>query len=155
VQHTRQDLAQGGYDTHTDQGGIVGQQANILKTMADSMAALYADLANHDPALNSNVAVVVMSEFGRTVHQNQDAGTDHGQATSWMVFGGGIRGGVYGRYPGLEAANLEANDWLRTTIDYRDIFSELVGPKFLGASTAQANALFPGYTGATNPLNFV
>jgi len=147
-------LSQGGYDTHSTQGGVTGQQANILKTMADSMAAFYADLVNYDPALNSNVAVIVMSEFGRTVHQNQDKGTDHGQATSWMVFGGGIRGGVYGNYPGLELAKLEANDWLRTTIDYRDIFTELTGPRFLGATAAQANALFPGYAGATNPLNF-
>ncbi len=147
-------LAQGGYDTHVDQGSVTGQHANILKAMADSMAAFYADLANHSSALNNNVAVVVMSEFGRTVHQNVDKGTDHGQATSWMVFGGGIRGGLYGRYPGLELANLEANDWLRTTVDYRDIFSELVGPRFLGATAAQANALFPGYAGAVNPLNF-
>lgn len=143
-------VMQDGYDTHASQGGVTGNQANLFQAMSDALAAFYADLSAL--GLAYDVMVVIKSEFGRTVRQNQTNGTDHGQATCWMAFGGSVAGGVYGNYPGIEAANLDGGNWLMPTIDYRDILSEAFG-QFLGSSTP--DAYFPGYAGATNPLGFV
>jgi uncharacterized protein (DUF1501 family) len=39
-----------------------------------------------------------MSEFGRTVRENGNRGTDHGHANVMLLLGGGVQGGkVYGR----------------------------------------------------------
>ncbi len=141
-------IMQDGYDTHANQGGVTGSQANLLSLMSDSLAAFFADLTSMGMA--NDVMVVVKTEFGRTVKQNQTNGTDHGQASCWMAFGGAVRGGVHGGYAGLD--NLDANDWLRPMVDYRDILSEMLG-RFMGATTS--NAFFPSYGGATSPLGFV
>lgn len=152
-------ISQGGYDTHKDQGpGVdavngVGKQAGLLKEWADAIAAFYADLDAVDPTLRSNIIVTVQTEFGRTIKENGNLGTDHGNASCWMAFGDSVQGGVYGDYAGLEPENLNGGNWLQPTIDYRDLFSELIGPSHLGYSNP--NLAFPEYTGATNPLNFV
>lgn len=148
-------IMQDGYDTHKSQGSVTGHQERLFRAMSDALVALYADLGAVNPALRDNVVVVVKTEFGRTVRDNADGGTDHGQASCWMAFGGSVIGGVYGNYPGLEPANLEGNNWLKPTIDYRDILSELLGPKFLGLSQTNANASFPGYQEPATRLNFL
>src|SRR5262245_8147544 len=44
------------------------------------------------------------SEFGRTVSENGNRGTDHGQGTAMLVLGGNARASrVYGRWPRLGA----------------------------------------------------
>ena len=53
------------------------------------------------------VVLVTMSEFGRTVAENGNAGTDHGHGDVMMVLGGSVRGRrVYGDWPGLEPEQL-------------------------------------------------
>jgi hypothetical protein len=48
----------------------------------------------------ADVAVVTMSEFGRTVAENGNAGSDHGHGTTMLVMGWAARGGrVLGRWP--------------------------------------------------------
>ncbi len=150
----------GGFDTHRNQVAAgdttAGNHANLLQALGDSLAAFYNDLAGADASLHSNVTVVVQTEFGRTAAENANLGTDHAQASTWMAFGAPVIGGVYGDYPGLGAGDLESGRYLRETVDYRDILSEILGPKFLGESAANVNSIFPGYTGAaTTPLNFI
>ena len=150
----------GGFYTHLNQGaGVdskngVGNQAMRFKMIAESVAALYDDLSVADSVLRSDTVVTFQSEFGRTIRENGTFGTDHGHASCWMAFGDSIAGGVYGTYAGLEPENLNGSgsDWLQPTIDYRDIFSEVLS-SHLGYT--DANSTFPGYTGAANPLNFV
>lgn len=146
-------IIQGGYDTHSNQGGVTGSQATLLTRMSDALAAFYADLSSLGMA--NDVIVVVKSEFGRTTAENtQDAtaGTDHGEATCWMAFGGAVRGGVYGGFAGLELSNLATGRYLMPMVDYRDILSEVMG-RFMASSTP--NAYFPGYAGAATPLGFI
>jgi uncharacterized protein (DUF1501 family) len=126
----------GGWDTHA---GEEGQLANNLRKFADAIAAFTRDLGSR----MGDVVLVTTSEFGRTVHENGNRGTDHGHANQILVLGGGVRGGkVYGRWPGLGAAQLFENRDLALTTDFRDIFGELL-TRHLGV--ASLKSVFPGY----------
>jgi uncharacterized protein (DUF1501 family) len=129
----------GGWDTHVNQGGSTGQLAARLDDFAKSIAALVADLGDR----MADVTIMTMSEFGRTVRQNGNGGTDHGHASALFVIGGDVRGRkVYGRWPGLEPEQLYEGRDLALTTDFRSVFSE-VASKHLGAS--RLDALFPGF----------
>src|SRR5579864_697641 len=132
----------GGWDTHVNEVGAqpsVGQLANNLSDFGQSLAAFYQDLGDR----MEDVAVVTMSEFGRTVKENGNRGTDHGHANVMFVMGGGIRGGkVYGNWPGLAEEQLYEGRDLALTTDFRDVLGELVS-KHLG--NPNLKAVFPGY----------
>ena len=132
----------GGWDTHVNEVGAqpaVGQLANNLSDFGQSLAALYQDLGDR----MEDVAVVTMSEFGRTAKENGNRGTDHGHANVMFVMGGGIRGGkVYGDWPGLAEEQLHEGRDLALTTDFRDVLGELVS-KHLG--NPNLKAVFPGY----------
>jgi uncharacterized protein (DUF1501 family) len=132
----------GGWDTHVNQGGATGQLAGRLDDFAKSIAALVADLGDR----MADVVIMTMSEFGRTVRQNGNAGTDHGHASALFVIGGSVHGGkrVFGKWPGLEPEQLYEGRDLALTTDFRSVFSE-VAAKHLGAS--KADAIFPGFNG--------
>ena len=90
----------GGWDTHVAQGNERGVLATRLGDFAAALAAFSRDLGDR----MADVVVLTMSEFGRTVAENGNRGTDHGHTTAMLVMGGGVRGGrVYGRWPGLRA----------------------------------------------------
>jgi uncharacterized protein (DUF1501 family) len=129
----------GGWDTHAGEGGAQGQLANNLRNFSDSIAAFAKDLGSR----MGDVVLVTMSEFGRTVHENGNRGTDHGHANVMMILGGGVKGGkVFGKWPGLAPERLYENRDLAVTTDFRDIFGELV-TKQLGV--ASLKTVFPGY----------
>src|SRR5207247_10856640 len=95
----------------------------------------------------SDVVVLTMSEFGRTVAENGNRGTDHGHATAMLLLGGGVRGGkVYGRWPGLARERLYEGRDLAVTTDFRALFGEVAG-RHLG--TANPARLFPGWSGGS------
>src|SRR6266566_962640 len=64
----------GGWDTHAGQGNERGQLATRLREFGEGLAALDRDLG----VRMSDVVVLTMSEFGRTVRENGNRGTDHG-----------------------------------------------------------------------------
>lgn len=130
----------GGWDTHVSQGASTGQLALRLDDFARSIAALVADLGDR----MADVTIMTMSEFGRTVRQNGNGGTDHGHASALFVIGGGVKGQkVRGTWPGLEPEQLHEGRDLTLTTDFRTVFSE-VAAKHLGA--ARLDTLFPGFT---------
>jgi uncharacterized protein (DUF1501 family) len=129
----------GGWDTHNNQGGAQGTLARRLREFGDGLAALYADLGDR----MSDVVILTMSEFGRTVRQNGNNGTDHGHANCFFVLGGDVAGGkVLGQWPGLAPEQLYENRDLQVTTDFRDVFAE-VAQKQMGVRDLQA--VFPGY----------
>ena len=129
----------GGWDTHVNQGASTGQLAARLDDFARSIAALVADLGDR----MGDVTIMTMSEFGRTVRQNGNAGTDHGHASALLVIGGDVKGRtVYGTWPGLEPEQLYEGRDLALTTDFRAVFSE-VAAKHLGATKLEA--VFPGF----------
>ena len=75
----------------------------------------------------ADVVVVTMSEFGRTVKENGNRGTDHGHGNAMLILGGPVKGGkVYGHWPGLEPDQLWEGRDLAITTDFRDVFAEVV-----------------------------
>jgi uncharacterized protein (DUF1501 family) len=111
----------GGWDTHVGEGAATGQLANRLRELGEALAAFAKDLG----PLLSTVSVVVMTEFGRTVRENGNRGTDHGTASAMLVLGGRVRGGrVYGDWRGLDGPGLFENRDLAITVDVRSVLSE-------------------------------
>lgn len=132
----------GGWDTHVNEAGAqphVGQLANLLNDFGGAMAAFAQDMGDR----MAGVTVVTMSEFGRTVKENGNRGTDHGHANCMFVLGGDVRGGkVYGEWPGLEREQLYEGRDLNVTTDFRGVLSELV-TKQMG--NHQLASVFPGF----------
>jgi uncharacterized protein (DUF1501 family) len=129
----------GGWDTHAGEGGAEGQLANRLSDYAQAIAAFARDLGSR----MADVTLVTVSEFGRTVKENGNRGTDHGHANVMLVAGGGVRGGkVYGRWPGLDDSHLYENRDLAVTTDFRDVFAEVLEKR---AQVRNLAAVFPGY----------
>ena len=132
----------GGWDHHVNEVGQQpgqGQLAQRLNEFGRSLAAFWKDLGDR----MSDVALVTMSEFGRTARENGNRGTDHGHANVMFVMGGDVRGGkVYGDWPGLSDHQLYEGRDLALTTDFRDVLGELV-ESHLG--NRDLREVFPGY----------
>jgi len=125
----------GGWDTHANEPA---QLQNLLTQFGAALAAFHRDMQNH----MQDIAVVTMSEFGRTAKENGARGTDHGHANVMFAFGGSVKGGkVYGDWPGLQPDQLYQQRDLAMTTDFRDILGELV-TRHGGTPVAK---VFPGY----------
>jgi uncharacterized protein (DUF1501 family) len=86
----------------------------------------------------------VISEFGRTVHENANGGTDHGHGNVIWVLGGRVRGGqVYGDWPGLAAKQLYQGRDLAVTTDFRLVLATIL-ERHLGLRGEQLDRIFPG-----------
>jgi uncharacterized protein (DUF1501 family) len=132
----------GGWDTHVNQGGSQGQLANRLKSLGEGVQQLTQALGS----TFNDATVVVMSEFGRTVQENGNRGTDHGHGNVMWVLGGNIRGKqVYGNWPGLDPAQLHEGRDLAITTDFRDAIAPLLTQQ-MGLNPEQLAQVFPGHT---------
>src|SRR5690349_19951213 len=110
--------------------------------LGQALAAFTHDLGER----MRDVVVLTMSEFGRTIRENGNSGTDHGHATAMLVLGGPVRGGrILGRWPGLDPADRFEGRDLAVTTDFRDLFAELLA-RHMGAPQGGLDAIFPGFT---------
>jgi uncharacterized protein (DUF1501 family) len=130
----------GGWDMHTGLGTVDGgDMRNNLTQLSESLAAFIVDIG---PAAFSKITIVTMSEFGRRVQQNANAGTDHGHGGGMLLLGGGLNGGrVHGRWPGLAPGALDNGD-LAGANDYRDVLAEMLKTRFGVTNPA---AIFPAH----------
>jgi uncharacterized protein (DUF1501 family) len=127
------------WDTHVNEGNSRGQLSNLLQQFSSGITALSIDLGQR----MDDVVILTMSEFGRTVRENGNRGTDHGHANAMFVVGNSIRGGkIYGQWPGLKDEQLYEGRDLALTTDFRDVFGEIT-KKHL--RTENLAAVFPGY----------
>lgn len=136
----------GGWDTHDQQGnGSDGYFADMIGPLAAGLAALYADL-NGAGAQNytSKLTVVVQSEFGRELYENNDRGTEHGYGNLMMVMGGHVNGGIHGQWAGLAPGVLVDGTDVPVTTDYRRVLSEILTRRMGNTNLA---TIFPNYTG--------
>jgi uncharacterized protein (DUF1501 family) len=129
----------GGWDTHFAQGSVIGQMPNLMRDLADGLAAFHADMFDHI----DNLTTVTMSEFGRRASENGSLGTDHGHGSMMMVLGGHVEGGkVHGEWPGMQEGQLIGPGDLAVTTDYRDVLSEILMKRLNNPAT---NEIFPEY----------
>lgn len=128
----------GQWDTHVNQRGILNRH---LGALGNGLQALVQELG----PVYQNTVIAVMSEFGRTIAENGNGGTDHGHGNVLWLLGGGIQGKqVYGEWPTLmPEAQHESRD-LAVTTDFRDVLSVLLGQHFDLNSAALAQ-IFPNY----------
>ncbi|MCC6671929.1 MAG: DUF1501 domain-containing protein [Planctomycetes bacterium] len=111
-------LVQGGYDTHARQ---LPTHEALLRELGDALAAFLADLRGHGAL--ARTAVLVHSEFGRRVAENQSLGTDHGAAAPVFVCGAGVRAPLLGSPPRLD--RLDDGD-LHADVDFRSVYAALL-----------------------------
>ncbi len=141
-------MSLGGWDTHVNQGAGSGQLANHLRPLGEGLVNLARGLGK---AYQSTV-IVVMSEFGRTVRENGNGGTDHGHANVLWVAGGKVRGGkVYGRWPGLGEADLYQGRDVAVTTDFRAVLG-VVMRRHMAIGGDALRATLPGFSGDSNGL---
>lgn len=134
-----------GWDTHR------GQQLALDRKFAELDAGLRAIREGLAEEWN-RTAVVVVTEFGRTVATNGSAGTDHGVGGVSLLAGGAVRGGrIGGDWPGLSAgALLEGRD-LRPTTDMRALFKSLLAGHLAVPESVLETRIFPD-SRAVRPL---
>ncbi len=134
-----------GWDHH------VSEEARF-KALMSRFAKDLVGFWNAIPNFHNRVTLLTLSDFGRRLAANGDAGTDHGHGQCIMVLGGGIAGGkTYGRWPGLAPAALDQGD-LAVTTDLRQIMWEIAAPSLPGRA---AGDLFPGFVPTALPLGLV
>jgi uncharacterized protein (DUF1501 family) len=137
----------GGWDTHVNQGASQGQLAGHLKALGEGLSSLTQGLGD----IYRDTVIIIISEFGRTVHENGDLGTDHGHGNVMWLMGGGIQGGkIYGQWPGLAKENLYEERDLAVTTDFRSVIAAVL-KQHLTIDDSQLNIIFPGMpqTGST------
>jgi uncharacterized protein (DUF1501 family) len=133
-------LEAGGWDTHANQGAERGQLANRLRGLDQALDSLRIALAG----AWTKSAVLVVTEFGRTVAVNGTAGTDHGTATCAFLAGGAVAGGrVVTDWPGLASSSLHEGRDLRPTLDVRSIMKGVLAAHLRATESGLEERVFP------------
>jgi uncharacterized protein (DUF1501 family) len=138
-----------GWDTHFNEGGAEGQLAQRLAALDAGLAALKAGLG----PVWSDTAIMLATEFGRTVAENGTRGTDHGTATAAYLVGGAVAGGkVVADWPGLSAHDLYQDRDLRATLDLRSVVKGVLADHLEVPAQALETTVFP-QSAAAKPLS--
>ncbi len=127
-------ISMGGYDNHAN---LTNDLTTLHQRLSSGLKAFYDDLVALGWA--NKVCVLVWSEFGRRVADNESFGTDHGTASDMFVIGGAVKGGVYGPDPDL--TNLTSGN-LRWSVDFRSVYAELIAKWLGGDPVAVLNGTF-------------
>lgn len=127
-------VSMGGFDTHVTQqtDPLFGAHPALLERLSDSIAQFMHDMTRL--GLADRILGMTVSEFGRRPQENGSLGTDHGAASVQFIFGSQVNSGVYGAPPDLK--NLNANGDLNYSIDYREVYAEILTDWF-GMDLAQ------------------
>ena len=131
-----------GWDTHSAQRGRLAAQ---LKNLDGILSALKSGLG----ADWANTLVIAATEFGRTVRPNGTGGTDHGEASIAMLFGGGVAGGqVIADWPGLSNAALYEGRDLKPTTALDSLIAGAMAQHYALEPARVMSTLFPESRGA-------
>ena len=133
-------LELGGMDTHAGQKSALN---NRLRQLSESLLVLQEALGG----AWDQTAVVMITEFGRTVSANGTGGTDHGTGGAALLLGGAIAGGrILSDWPGLQ--DLHQRRDLRITTDLRSVLGGVL-KDHLGITGPD---IFPGAPAASSGL---
>jgi uncharacterized protein (DUF1501 family) len=109
-----------GYDTHATQATA---QAALWGDVSNNIEVFFQDLRDHNAS--ENVVLFMFSEFGRRIADN-GSGTDHGAGSVAFAVGEKVKGGLYGEYPALEPSKQEEGGNLKSTMDFRSVYSTIL-----------------------------
>ena len=138
-------LAFDGWDTHINEGARLAQ---LLGGLDAAMATFERTLG----ARWADTAILVVTEFGRTVKINGTVGTDHGTGGIAFLAGGAVKGGrVMTDWPGLAPAQLFEGRDLKPTTDLRAVAKGLIAEHLGVSPKALETSIFPG-SEAVRPL---
>ncbi len=138
-------LSLSGWDTHINQG-------NSLRRPLERLQRLILGLREGLGPLWQQTAFLAVTEFGRTVRENGNGGTDHGTGGAMITAGGALRGGrVLGQWPGLSEGALYAGRDLTPTNDVRAVAGWAMRGLFGLERTMLENTVFPGMTLGADP----
>jgi len=134
----------GGWDTHENQASYnsptTGRYAELVLQLSQGLEAFWNDLT----AYRSRLTILVTSEFGRRLKENDNTGTDHGHGGLMFAISGNItQKKVWGTWPGLSTAQLFENVDVQVTTDFRRVLSEVLRSRL---ATGDIATMFPGYT---------
>ena len=133
----------GGWDTHVNQGSADGYLGHQLQDLGTGLAGFVDEIG---PQAWNDTVVVVVSEFGRTFHENGDKGTDHGHGSVYWVMGGGIKGGrIVGEQVKIAPETLNENRDYPVLTDYRALLGGLF-QRIYGLDQTRLQTVFPQTT---------
>ncbi len=141
-------LDAGGWDTHVAEGAGDGQLARRLQALDQALDALKTSLG---PAWHKT-AVVMATEFGRTVKPNGSGGTDHGTGGAAFLLGGAVAGGnVKAEWVGLKPSALKDGRDQPARTDLRALFKGVLAEHMGVSQAALQSSVFPD-SGGVVPL---
>lgn len=152
--------AQGGYDTHGNQVAANdpagGNHRTLLTEMAMAVRGFHR--AMQSLGLGRQVALAVVSDFGRTYPGNASLGTDHAWSGNYFVVSEALRPRqIHGRYPSLTFGGADDSSSRGNWIPGVSI-EEYLGPlaQWYGVSSADMGYVFPNWStwngGGRGPL---
>lgn len=134
-----------GWDTHNN---LVQRISDRLSELDDGIAMLKTQLG----AQWKNTAVIMATEFGRTVKVNGTKGSDHGRASALFLAGGAVAGGqVLGDWPGLAKEDQYQGRDLQPTSDIRQWFGGVLAQHW-HLEQKQLASIFPDVSPMNTPL---
>ena len=108
------------FDTHANQAAL---HSGLWSNVSNTVETFFDDLREHDAA--DNVTLFMFTEFGRRISDN-GSGTDHGAGGIAFAIGDHVKGGVYGEYPSLEPGKQEPGGNLKSSMDFRSVYTSIV-----------------------------
>jgi len=138
----------GGFDTHSDQ---LNAHNSLYADISTSMNAFYQ--ATVELGVQQQVTAFTLSDFGRTLQPDSNAGTDHAWGSHHIIMGGAVQGGdLYGKFPtlalgGPDDATSEGR-WIPTTS--LDQYGATLASWF-GVADADLASVFPNIGNFSNP----
>ena len=115
-------ITHGSYDTHL---GQIYRLNDLYNDLGGCLKTFAYDLNKMGEWMNTQV--LIYSEFGRSIDDNANGGTDHGSAGPVFVLGGEqIYGSLTGIKPVYETYNIVDKPYLKHQIDFRDIFNRVI-----------------------------
>ena len=142
-------MERGGFDTHSEQVNIYSHPNGGLQTglrdVSRNLASLILDLQAANIWQDS--AIILMSEFGRTVRQNSQqtsAGSDHAYGSNVMIVGGSVVPGVAGNDPLVSELTHQWNNNIHPTIAFESPIGALLD--WIGIDATQ---VLPTYNRST------
>ena len=118
----------GDFDTHEN------HRTRHDQLMARMNAAIGPFLDDLDTrGLSNRVVIATMSEFGRRLEPNDNAGVDHGAASNFFVIGP-VHSGVYGAP--VQFTNPDNQGNARATVTMNDYYATLIQP-WLGVNASE------------------